>query len=177
VFTRVATFLAFERSFTGGVRLAAAPASLGASAGVDFHFLAAPGPGRLFEVSAWRIGADAATLVRTLVPAPGYSAGGFAIVADLDVDGTAELVLSTGAPAEPIVGVMSYPTGQVLGLLRPFPGGHALGAHIAVGRIAGGAQPYVFVTPAEGVGGTIDVYRVEGGTFSLVVRVPIVEVP
>jgi len=72
---------------------------------------------------------------------------------------------------------MSYPSGQVLGLFRPFPGGNVRGAHVAVGRIAGAAPPYLFVTAAEGAGTTTDVYRFVGGTFSLVTRVPVVEVP
>ena len=110
------------------------------------------------------------------VPATGYSSGGFARVADLDANGTAELVLSTDSPAEPIVGVMSYPSGQVLALFRPLPGGNVRGAHVAVGRIAGAGQPYLFVTAAEGAGTTTDVYRFVGGTFSLVTRVPVVEV-
>jgi len=72
---------------------------------------------------------------------------------------------------------MAYPSGQVLALFRPFPGGDVRGAHVAVRRIAGAGQPYLFVTAGEGAGTTTDVYRFVGGTFSLVTRVPIVEVP
>ena len=160
----------------GGVRLTAIAPNIATTTNADFHFLAVPGQGRQFAITAWRVSGSSATVVRTLSPNVVYAQGGFVSATDLDGDGRLELVISTDAPFEPVMAIMSYPTGEIVSAFRPYAGS-VKGIHVAVGRMAGASEPWLFMTPAEGPSSGVDVYRFAGGALQPVGRISVVEVP
>ncbi len=86
--------------------------------------------------------------VRTVVPfGAAYTAGVRVATADLNGDGTPELIAATGPGVVNAVNVYDGRTGAQVAFLQPFEGDFTGGLNLAVGDLTGDGRPDLVVTP------------------------------
>jgi hypothetical protein len=108
------------------------------------------------------------TPAATLNPFGGVPVGTRPGVADVDGDGTADIVLATG-PGTPVrVAVVSGRNGTVLaGPFDPFGGNFTGGAFVAAADLDGDGKAEVVVSPDQGGGPRVVVFSVAGGAATM----------
>ena len=139
--TRLAHFLAFERTFRGGVSVAAA--DLDGDGTVEI--VAGAGPGRAPEVRVFdRFGG----LRQSFLAFEADYRGGVSVAAgDLDADGRAEIVAGTlAAPARVRAFDGGVPAGPVIAPLPP----DGRGVHVGVADVDGTGRGLVLAASASG---------------------------
>lgn len=160
---QAAQFQAYEASFTGGVRIAAANFTGSPILG-SFQILTLPGPGRAGEVKAWSVGGGAATLVAgaTILPPTGARVA----LGDANGDGSLDMLLMPDAGSSTLISVYSLSSGA---LLFSAPSGAAgiKSVDAAVGRLTGG--PGVEVVIGRGPGESPDIITFTIGANGVVV--------
>lgn len=148
-------FLAFDESFTGGVRVAA-----GDVTGDGFpDILAASGPGIESELRVY----DGASpgliprLVNRLTPYPGFSGGLFVATGDVTRDGRADLFIAPDAGSLPEAGIspplvlLDGATGGLLGSGWAYGTGFTGGVRIATGDVNGDGAADLVTVPGPGL--------------------------
>jgi hypothetical protein len=158
----IADFLAFEKDFAGGVRLAVADVN------GDGHddIVATAGPGGPPRVRDFD-GTDPAHVLRSfLAYAPGFRGGVFVAAGDLDGDGRAEIVTGMGGGGRPLVKVFAGAGGAETARFEVYPASFRGGVRVAVVRDLnrdGGAE----IVTGTGPGGGGEVQEFDGRTHDL----------
>ena len=98
-------------------------------------------------------------VVRTVVPfGAAYTAGVRVATADLNGDGSPELIAATGPGVVNAVNVYDGRTGSQLAFLQPFESGFTGGLNIAVGDLTGDGRPDLVLTPDLSGGPVVTVF-------------------
>src|SRR5262245_52800076 len=159
------TFLAYEPSFTGGVRVA--------TCDVDGDGLAeivtSPGPGRAPEVKIWKIeGGVARVLFSFLAADASATRGVFVACGDFDEDGRSDVVTSLDAGGAPDVRVWRLGAAATTEIARfvPYDPAFRGGVRVAVADVDG--DGHVEIITSQGPGGTAEVrvFRMSGASVS-----------
>ncbi len=97
--------------------------------------------------------------VRTIVPfGAGYTAGVRVATADLNGDGTPDLIAATGPGVANQVKVYDGRGGDLIAFLQPFEASFTGGLNLAVGDLTGDGRPDLVVTPDVSGGPVVAVY-------------------
>jgi uncharacterized repeat protein (TIGR01451 family) len=157
-FTLVSSWLAYEPTFAGGVRVSDSRLM----SGLPFNVLTTPGPGRTLAVRAWQVGTGTASIVGELPI--NFLGGGSAAVADIDVDGTPDLLVTPDAGSPAVVRRFSAISGQLLGEAIVYPPSFLGGVRFSLGLLDGGPGVPEFIA-GQGPGGTprIQTYYIGAG--------------
>jgi len=98
-------------------------------------------------------------VIRTIVPfRAGYTAGVRVASADLNGDGTLDLVVATGPGAANAVKVYDGRTGNPVAAFQPFEAGFTGGLNLAAGDVTGDGRADLVVTPDANGGPVVAVY-------------------
>jgi hypothetical protein len=157
-----AQFQAYEPSFTGGVRLAAAN-FVGSSLIGAFNVATMPGPGRAGEVRTWLVGGGSASMVAgaTVLPPTGARVA----LGDANGDGGLDVLLMPDGGVPSLLSVFSLTNGALLFSAPPGAAGirsvdatvgvltGGPGAEVIIGRGAGESPDIITLT--IGPGGTV----------------------
>jgi autotransporter-associated beta strand protein len=118
----------------------------------------AGGPGTVVVYTA--TGAEAFTLN----PFPGFTGGIRVATADVNGDGTDDVIAATGPGGPGLVAVFDGATQQELFRTQPFESSFTGGLYVAAGDLTGSGRADVVVTPDEGGGPRVTVF--DGATFA-----------
>lgn len=141
-------YFAYERSFLGGVEVASCDVDNDGRA----ELITAPGPGRAPTVRVLRVTSGIVTeLVSFDAFESTFRGGAFVSCADLDADGSAEIVVGAGPGRSPDVKVFSASAGLVVprATFTAYEPAFQGGVRVSATRYAGGA-----VLPAFGIATT-----------------------
>jgi FG-GAP repeat len=154
------SFLAYDPSFTGGVRVASA----------DFNgdnildVVTAPGPGGGPDVRVFD-GATGALISEFLAYDPGVTSGVFVAAGDVDGGGTPEIVTGVGAGSAPHVRVFHF-DGTAVASFFAYDTAFTGGVNVAAGDVTGDGKADVIT--GAGPGGGPHVREFDGATGALV---------
>jgi FG-GAP-like repeat len=158
--TLLSSFLAFEPTFTGGVRVAVGDLEGDGKAEV----IVGSGPGRPAEV---RIFTASGTLLRTIVPfSPSFAGGVFPAAGDLTGDGRAEIAVATGAGGDGIVRTFDG-AGTALARFQPY-GATPSDVHVAVGDVLDGGAGRIVTASGRVAPATVDIFRPDGSRIDFI---------
>ncbi|MCZ2340524.1 MAG: hypothetical protein LC104_01850 [Bacteroidales bacterium] len=110
----VRSFLAYDATFTGGVRVATGDVDLD---GID-DIITAPGVGGSANIKVFS-GVDGAMIYSGILFDPNFRGGATVAVGDVDSDGEAEVVVGAGDGGGPIVGVIDFSVVRNLNFIGP----------------------------------------------------------
>jgi hypothetical protein len=102
----------------------------------------------------------------TADPFPGFGGGVRVATADVNGDGTPDTIAGTGTGGVTRVVVLDGTDGHELFATQPFESAFAGGVYVSAGDLTGDGTPDLVVTPDEGGGPRVLVYR--GGDFQLI---------
>jgi hypothetical protein len=142
----LADFYAFPTSFSGGVRVAAGSLDKDGTADI----VAAAGAGAAPQVSIFD-GATLAQLNSFYAFSPNFSGGVNVSVADVDRDGSPEIIAGAGTGGGPQVSLFRGVTAQLTGSFFAFDPSFRGGVNVDAGRFGDRATPSILV--AAGIGG------------------------
>ena len=120
-----------------------------------------------FPEVKFAVGTDSAAIVygqfgevvRTVVPfGAGYTAGVRVATADLNGDGTLDLVTATGPGVANRINVYDGKTGSQVAFLQPFESNFTGGLNLAAGDLTGDGRPDLVVTPDLSGGPIVAIY-------------------
>ncbi len=126
------SYLAFDSTFTGGVRVAAGDTDGDGRAEV----IAAAGAGTTPQVKVFS-GVDNSLLVSFLAYESTYTGGVFVAAGDTDGDGLAETVTGAGSGHSPTVKIFEAADGSLLDSLDAYPSSYTGGVRVAAGDLDG----------------------------------------
>lgn len=153
-------FLAYDPTFTGGVRVAVGDVNGDGRADV----ITGAGPGGGPHVKVFN-GATGALERSVFAFEPNFLGGVYVAAGDIDGDGRADLVAgmdeATGAPSG--VNLFSGVDGSSLGTLTPFGTGFSGGVRVAAGDLNGDGRADIVVGSGPGGGGHVRVFSGGGG--------------
>ena len=152
----LSSFLAFDQSFQGGVRVAAGDLDDNGTA----EIVAGAGPGgppliRVFDASGSRKASFYAF-------DPLFAGGVYVASADLNGDGKAEIIAGAGG-GRPEVRVFDE-TGTLLSSFEAYEQGFAGGVHVAAGDVDGDGQAEIVTGPGPGRPADVNTFT-SGGTL------------
>jgi hypothetical protein len=119
------------------------------------RFAVGPGAGGNSPVTVRDVGNNT---VATADAFPGFTGGVRVAEADVDGDGTPDLIVGTGPGVATQVKVISGTDGATLFTVQPFEASFTGGVYVAAGDINGDGKADVIVTPDEGGGPVVAVY-------------------
>jgi hypothetical protein len=151
-------FLAFDPSFTGGVRVA-----VGDVTGDGYpDLVVAPGPGGGPQVKVY----DGATgNVRATFYAfdPSFTGGVYVAVGDVDGDGRGEVIASAGPGGGPRVAVFDGTTGAMRGTFLAYPDTFQGGVRVGAGDTDGDGKAEILTVPGVDGGPAVVVFKFNPG--------------
>lgn len=150
------TFLAFEATFTGGVRVAVADVTGDGVA--DYVAGAGPGGGPRVRILD---GANLAVLADFFAYEPTFTGGVYVAAADLDGDGAAEVVVGAGEGGGPLVRVFAGKTLAQVAEFMAYAPTFRGGVTVAVGDADGDGRFELVVGAGAGGGPQVNVYDAE----------------
>lgn len=160
----VVGFFAYDPGFLGGVYVASGRLD---GPGASGQVITGAGPGagpnvRLFNVAVGAVG-DLASL---LVEQPGFFGGVAVAGADVNGDGSAELLASTGPGADPFVRVVrSAPPSELAGIMA-YGSSFQGGVWVAGADVDGDGTDEVVTGPGPGGGPDVRVWKYAGGVWT-----------
>jgi hypothetical protein len=150
----LSSFLAFEPTFAGGVRVAVSDLDGDGKAEV----IVGSGPGRPAQV---RIFTASGTLLRTIVPfGASFNGGVFPAAGDLTGDGRAEIAVGAGAGGDGVVRTFDD-SGIALARFRPY-GATSNEIHVAIGDVLTAGVGRIVTASGRVAPATIDLFRPNG---------------
>ncbi len=153
-----AQFQAYEPTFTGGVRVAAARFAGSGLVG-PFNVATMPGAGRVTELRVWSVSGASVTTVGA-APIFGSTSGARVVLGDVNGDSGLDLLLMPDAGTPTLLQAFSLTTGTMLLDAPPGTGGYT-SLHAAIGLLGGGpGAPELIVGSGPGMVPTV-------GTFVL----------
>lgn len=158
----IGSFMAYEPTFSGGVRVAAVkPGTAGAA---SYQIVTVPGAGRPVEIRAFHSTGTSTTLVRALpVTGPEYQLGAFLTVGDVNADGMLDVVLASDAGVPALVAGVTLDSGAFLGSFQPFGPSFMGGARVSLGDIDADGRMELLVSPGLGGRPVVDTYTIVNG--------------
>jgi uncharacterized repeat protein (TIGR01451 family) len=165
-------FFAYERPFLGGVRIASCDVN---GDGID-ELITAPGPGRAPTIRALSlVGGVVTELIAFDAFEPGFTGGASIACADLDSDGSAEVIVGAGPGRAPEVQVYSVglssitPRATFLAYEAGFLGGVRVAAGVYAGRPGWLDAFAIATTPGIGRAAELRLWTPTGGPVAQVV--------
>ncbi len=158
-FAEVRSFFAFDRNFTGGVRVAAGDVDGDGKADI----VTAAGPGGGPQVKVFR-GTDLSVAFDFLAYSPTFAGGVTVAVGDVNGDGYADIITGAGPGGGPNVKVFDGKTGSLRGSLMAFRQDFAGGVSVAATDADGDGKADIAV--GAGPGGGPHVVIFDGETFA-----------
>jgi hypothetical protein len=150
----LSSFLAFEPTFAGGVRVAVGDLDGDGKAEV----IVGSGPGRPAQV---RIFTASGTLLRTIVPfSPSFEGGLFPAAGDLTGDGRAEITVGAGAGGDGVVRTFDD-SGIALARFRPY-GATSNEIHVAIGDVLTAGVDRIVTASGRVAPATVNVFGMNG---------------
>jgi hypothetical protein len=149
----IASFMAFETTFTGGVRVAAG--DLAGTIGSNLEIVAARGPGAVPEVRTFD------GLTGTQVAGPlgsflaydaGFNGGVYVAVGELNGNFRSEIITGAGAGAAPHVKVFDGDGGDELLSFLAYDAGFTGGVRVAAGDVTGDGRDELITGAGPGAG-------------------------
>jgi membrane-associated phospholipid phosphatase len=155
----VRSFLAYDPSFAGGVRVAVGDVN---GDGIpDIITAAGPGGGPHVKVFDGRTGA---VLASFMAYDPAFAGGVNVAVGDVTGDGQPDIVTGAGAGGGPHVKVFT-PTGQPVTSFFAYDPGFAGGVNVAVGDVNGDRLGDVVTAPGAGGGPNVRAFNATNGAL------------
>lgn len=152
-------FLAYEASFSGGVRV-----GMGDVNGDGFpDLITAPGAGRAAEVKIFS--GTNGSLIRTHSPFAGFSGGAYVAAGDLNFDGYADVLIGSGAGLNGSLIVYSGANGAELGSGAPYEATFTGGIRVALGDVTGDGYADVITAPGAGRLAEVRVFNGQTGVY------------
>ncbi len=150
------SFFAYDRSFTGGVRVATG--DVNGDGTLDIITAAGPGGGPHVRVFDGTTGEQLPSPIGSFFAySPGFTGGVFVAAADFNHDGFDDLVTGAGTGGGPHVRVFSGATGEELAsFLDPPKGGN--GVRVATGYIDSDTTPDIITGSGPGVHASVRVF-------------------
>ena len=142
----LATFFAYESTFTGGITVASA--DVNGDGYCDIITGAGPGGGPLVKV--FNV-ATSSVLSQWLAYSSQFTGGVFVAAGDLNNDGNIEVVTGAGAGGGPAVGIFNSLNGSLINMYFAYPTGFMGSVRVAVGY--GNNDPYLDILTGAGPGG------------------------
>ena len=140
----IRSFYAFDPRFLGGASVAAG--DVDGDGYADIVVAAGPGGGSHVKVFSGATGGE----LLSFLAYPGYSGPVFVAAADLDADGRADVVTSTGAGGRPHVKAFSGATGATLRSFFAFDAGFVGGVYVAAGDVDGDGRADIITGSGDG---------------------------
>jgi hypothetical protein len=155
----LSSFLAFDKSFTGGVRVATGDVNGDGTA----EIIAGAGPGgpplvRVFDASGRQLASFFAF-------DPFFSGGVSVAAADLDGDGKAEIVVGAGSGGSPDVAIFDV-AGRKLGSFTAYDPGFQNGVRVAAGDVDGDGKAEIVTAPGYGRPVDVNTFAADGTLVS-----------
>jgi hypothetical protein len=157
------TIMAYDSSFTGGVRVAVG--DINGDGTPDIITAPGAGGGSLIKVFS---GIDGSLLQSFNAYAPGQTDGAFVAAGDVNGDGHVDIITGTDMGAVPLVEVFSGVDDSVITSFNPDPQGPAVGVRVAAGDVSGNG--YADIITGAGMGQTPVVTVTDGLTGQQVER-------
>ncbi|HEV8306360.1 MAG TPA: VCBS repeat-containing protein, partial [Methylomirabilota bacterium] len=157
--TLLRSFLAYDASFTGGVRVAVGDVNGDGRADI----ITGPGPGggpnvRVFD------GRTGALLRSFFAYDPTFTGGVFVAAGDVNGDGMADIITGAGEGGGPNVRVFSGATGLMLANFFAYDPSFTGGVRVAAGDMGGaGRADYIITGPGPGAAPVVKVFDPTGG--------------
>ncbi|VTS04744.1 DNRLRE domain-containing protein [Tuwongella immobilis] len=156
----VASFNAYESSFTGGVRVALGDVN---GDGVrDIITAAGFGGGPLVRVFD---GATLQPILNFFAYEDSFRGGAYVAAADLDGDGRVEIITGVGDGGGPLVKIFNGLTGAPIGAFFAYDSNFRGGVNVAAGDLDGDGKAEIVV--GAGIGGGPHVQVLDGTTFTV----------
>lgn len=171
-FDLVASWLAYEPGYRGGVRVG----GIALAPQLPFEVLTTPGPGRAGDVRAWQVRNGAGVMLAQLRADQGAS-GSTAAIADMNADGSLELVVAASSgPA--VVRLFSIANGRQIMQGTVYPSSFLGGVRFSLGLLDGGPGVPEFIA-GQGAGGQplIETYYLAAGSAVRRLSFATLEVP
>lgn len=151
-------FLAFDSTFSGGVRVAVGDVN---GDGVsDLIVAAGPGGGPVVKTYNGQNG----NLMATFFAFDSSFTGGVQLgTADIDGNGTAEVIVGAGVGGAPQVGIFNGATGAPQGAFYAYDSSLRGGVRVAGGDVDGDGKAEIVTGAGPGGGPDVRVYRYDGG--------------
>jgi len=147
------SFSAYDRSFTGGVRVALG--DVDGDGWVDLITAAGPGGGP--HVKVFKHGV-AELLASFYAYSPSFTGGVFVAAGDVDGDGRADIITGAGAGGGPHVNVFSGKDLSVLASFYAYNPAFTGGVHVAAGDINGDGHADIITGAGPGGGPHVNVF-------------------
>ena len=148
--TRLASFFGFEKTFLGGVRVAAGDVNGDGKADI----ITGSGPGTVAEVKVFN-GKTRKLLkgkLASILPnGSGYRGGVYVAAGDLNGDGKADIVTAPDKGTAPVVRVFSGGTAARLASFRAYGSSFTGGVRVAVGDFTGDGVADIITAPGPGL--------------------------
>jgi hypothetical protein len=151
--TAIRSFMAYDSSFTGGVRVAAGDVNGDGKADI----ITAPGSGGAPTVKVF----DGATgnLIRSFSAyGNGFTGGVFVAAADVNGDGKADIITGEGSGGRPQVKVFDGATGKTLSSFLAYDNAFAGGVRVAAADVNGDGTPDIITGAGPGGGPHVEVF-------------------
>jgi hypothetical protein len=157
--TLTGVFLAYERTFGGGVNVAAADTDGDGLANI----ITAPALGGQPLVKVFRAG-DGALQAAFMAYEPGFVGGVNVAAADFEGTGFSKIVTAPNAPGGPLVKVFNSGSGALENVFLAYELGFLGGVYVAAGDLNGDGVVRIVTGPGQGGGPILKVFD-QGGTL------------